>query len=80
MRVRIVVKDGKLGFFTEDGTFEQGGKQIFALRQQLGLAGLDIALDGPVEQHRHDDQPARTYNEQGQVSHSHDGGETLHPH
>ena len=40
MRVRIVVKEGKVGFFTEDGTFEQGATQIIALQQQLGLAGL----------------------------------------
>jgi len=80
MRVRIVVKEGKLGFFTETGTFIEGGQAIFALKQQLGLAGLEVALDGPVEQHRHDDQPAQTYTEQGQLSHSHDEGETFHRH
>lgn len=78
MRVRIVVKDGKVGFFTETGSFEAGGAAILALKQQLGLAGLKVELDGPVEQHRHDDQPARTYS--GQEQHSHDGGETYHSH
>jgi len=79
MRVRIVIKDGKLGFFTEDGTFEEGSAAILALKQRLGLAGLTVALDGPVEQHRHDDQPARTYSEQGQLGHTHDG-ESYHTH
>jgi|GEM_PF-1274453 len=79
MRVRIVVKDGKVGFFTETGGFVEGVEQLIALQQQLGLAGLNVQMDGPVEQHRHDDQPAQTYTEQGQL-HTHDGGETHHTH
>ena len=78
MRVRIVVKEGKVGFFTETGSFVEGGQAIFALKQQLGLSGLEVALDGPVEQHRHDDQPAQSYTEQDQ--HSHNEGETFHRH
>ena len=60
MQLRIVIlPDGRLGLYAEDGTFAQGEQAIAAVLAALGAAGIELAEVGSVEQHRHDDQPVR---------------------
>lgn len=56
MKAKIVITlDGQVSVVIEDGTFEAGRGAIEKLMSQLQAAGLDMALIGQVEQHRHDD-------------------------
>jgi hypothetical protein len=56
MKAQIAITtDGKLTIITQEGTFEQGQAILLELLQTLGVNGLDITVDGPIEQHRHDD-------------------------
>ena len=70
MKAKIVIGlDGSIGIVTEQGTFEAGSAKIEALLQALNLDGLDIRLEKPVEQHRHD-EPEKLHAHGGYV-HSH---------
>ena len=70
MKAKIVIGlDGSIGIVTEQGTFEAGSAKVEALLKALNLDGLDIRLDKPMEQHRHD-EPDKLHAHGGQV-HSH---------
>ncbi len=70
MKAKIVIGlDGSIGIVTEQGTFEAGSAKIEALLEALNLDGLDIRLEKPVEQHRHD-EPEKLHTHGGHV-HSH---------
>ena len=69
MKAQIVITpEGKVMLVTREGDFEAGSKKIKALLEALKLQGLDISLEGPIEQHRHDDESAGTVSHQ---AHSH---------
>lgn len=55
----------------EGSTFPEGARRIQELQALLAASGIPVELAGPIEQHRHDDQPV--YNSE----HTHDGT-TLH--
>jgi hypothetical protein len=60
MYLRIVIlPDGRLGLYSEDGSFAEGAQALAAVLATLGAAGIELDEIGRVEQHRHDDQPLR---------------------
>ena len=60
MQLRIVIlPDGRLGLYAEDGAFAEGERAIAEVLAALGAAGIELAEVGRVEQHRHEDQPVR---------------------
>jgi hypothetical protein len=60
MQLRIVIlPDGRLGLYSEDGSFAEGEQTIAAVLATLGAVGIELAEVGRVEQHRHDDQLVR---------------------
>lgn len=72
MAVRIVVTPtGKIGFFTESGTFEQGNAKVNELLAALGAGGLTFTEIGEPEQHRHDGEPETVLSAAHQMSHAH---------
>ena len=52
----VITDDGEIGFFAEDGTFEQGKRNIAALIALLQAEGIEFESIGQVEQHRHSDE------------------------
>ena len=59
---RIVITDeGEIGFFAEDGSFDQGKGNIAALIALLQAGGIEFESIGPVERHRHGDEMARLH-------------------
>ena len=55
MKANIVITlDGQVNIVTTEGTFEAGSLAIDKLLAALNLDGLNIKLDQPIEQHRHD--------------------------
>lgn len=70
MKARIVIGlDGNVGIITDEGTLESGSDRIKNLLRSLNISGLDIELDGEIEQHRHD-EPDRLH-AHGGLMHSH---------
>ena len=60
MHLRIVIlPDGRLGLYSEEGTFAEGEETLAEVLTTLGAAGIELAEVGRVEQHRHDDQQVR---------------------
>ncbi len=60
MQLRIVIlPDGRLGLYSEDGSFAESELALAAVLATLGAAGIELAAVGRVEQHRHEDQLAR---------------------
>jgi hypothetical protein len=56
MKARIVIMpNGEIGFFTEEGTFEAGKAKLEKLIQLLGANGVKLNQVNEPEQHRHDD-------------------------
>lgn len=56
MKAQIVVTlDGEIQVITREGNFEEGRLAIEQLLATLKAQGVNVELDGPVEQHRHDD-------------------------
>jgi hypothetical protein len=54
MRARIIIgPGGEIQVVTETGTFEAGRQAIEELVAALGIAGLGLQADRPIEQHRH---------------------------
>ena len=54
MKANIVITlEGQVQIITQEGSFEAGQAKIAALLAALQAQGLEISLDGPVEQHRH---------------------------
>ncbi len=60
MQLRIVIlPDGRIGLYSEEGSFAEGEQALAAVLASLGAAGIDLAEVGRIEQHRHDDQQVR---------------------
>jgi hypothetical protein len=57
----LLTPDGKLLVSVPEGTFEDARGAIEAVLRDLGLDGLPLVLETPIEQHRHesDDVEAR---------------------
>lgn len=56
MNAKIVITlEGQISIITQEGTFAAGKREIAGLLARLQANGLTVTLDGPVEQHRHDD-------------------------
>lgn len=54
MQGRIVVMpDGRLGLFVDEGSFEEGKQAILRLLAELKAAGIEVEAVGEVERHRH---------------------------
>lgn len=49
----VVTDDGQVGFFAEDGDFEQGKINIARFLQAIKAAGLNLDEVSDVEMHRH---------------------------
>ena len=59
MRIQVVIlPNGEVGLYTQDGSFAAGAAAIQALLAALAAAGLPCTLVGDVEQHRHAAEPA----------------------
>ena len=72
IKFRIVItEEGKLGFFTESGTFDQGNAQIEKLLAMLGSADFSFEEIGVPEQHRHDEDPEHVLSDAHAMSHAH---------
>lgn len=57
MKARIIIlPDGQVSAFTDEGSFDAGKAKIEALWQTLRASGLDFSEVGQVEQHKHDHQ------------------------
>jgi len=55
MQAQICISlDGTVTIVTREGTFEQGRERIEALLGTLRAQGLEVRLERPIEQHRHD--------------------------
>ena len=55
MKVKVIIlPDGNLSAFVEEGTYEEGKAKITKALQALGAAGVELKEVGKVEQHRHD--------------------------
>jgi hypothetical protein len=52
----LLTPDGKLLVSVPEGTFEEARAAIEAVLRDLGLDGLPLVLETPIEQHRHDDE------------------------
>ena len=68
----VITRSGEVGFFTDTGSFEDGKRQIAKLVAMMQAKTIPIALNGEVEQHRHDDMPIQ------QQAHIHDGSGPRH--
>lgn len=67
MKAKIMITlDGEIRMVTEEGSFEAGSDKIEKLLELLNLNGLDIKLDGAIEQHRHND-PEKLHTHQGRI-------------
>ena len=56
MKARIVIVNGQVSVFVEDGTFEEGKSAIAGLMASLGTQGIQFDAVSAVERHRHDDE------------------------
>ena len=56
MKARIVIVDGKVSVFVEEGSFEEGKSAIAGLMASLGAQGIQFDAVSTVERHRHDDE------------------------
>jgi hypothetical protein len=54
MKARIIIVNGQVSVFVEEGTFEEGKTAIADLYAQLGAAGIQFDTVSAVERHRHD--------------------------
>ena len=54
----VITDDGEIGFFAEDGTYQQGKQNIAALIALIQAQGIEFESIGQVEQHRHSDEMA----------------------
>ena len=54
----VITDDGQIGFFAEDGTYQQGKQNIAALIASIQAQGIEFESIGQVEQHRHSDEMA----------------------
>ncbi len=52
----VILPDGQISFFVDEGSFEEAREKLAALVRDLAAAGLNFSEIGTVEQHRHDDQ------------------------
>ena len=57
----VVTDDGEIGFFAEDGTFDQGKGNIAALIALLQAEGIEFESIGQVERHRHSTEMAQLH-------------------
>jgi endonuclease IV len=55
----LLTPDGKLLVSVPEGTFEEARAAIEAVLRDLGLDGLPLVLETPIEQHRHDAEDMR---------------------
>ena len=54
--LRVVIVDGKVSIFVEEGSFEEGKSAIAGLMASLGAQGIQFDAVSAVERHRHDDE------------------------
>ncbi len=72
MRIRIVLMpDGQIGLFSEQGTLADGERDLTRLLNELGATGIQFSQIGDVEQHRHDDTPTHQHIQEGAERHDH---------
>lgn len=72
MKAKVVIlPTGEISIVTQEGTFEGGQGKINALLAALNLEGLNIKLDKPMEQHRHDGPEGVHAHSHGGYTHSH---------
>lgn len=66
MKARIVIlPDGQISIFTDEGTLESGKLQIESILSALQASGLEFSEIGQVEQHKHAHEHA------GEHAHNH---------
>ena len=56
MKAKIIIVNGQVSVFVEDGTFEEGKQAITGLMAALGAQGIQFDAVSAVERHRHDDE------------------------
>jgi len=62
MKIRIIITpDGEIGFFADEGTFDQASEKLEMLKQDLQALGLALTDIGKIEQHKHDQEHAHTH-------------------
>ena len=54
----LLTPDGRVLVGAPEGTFAEARVAIEALLRDLGLDGLPLVLETPIEQHRHDAENA----------------------
>jgi len=55
MKARVVIlPNGQLSVFVDEGTFEEGRAKLEAFFKELGAKGIKIESVSQAEQHRHD--------------------------
>ena len=54
----VITDDGQIGFFAEDGSYQQGKQNIATLIALIQAQGIEFESIGQVEQHRHTDEMA----------------------
>lgn len=55
MKVRVIVlPNGQVSVFADEGTFDQAASKIEAIMAALGAQGIEFSEVGQVEAHRHD--------------------------
>ena len=52
----VITDDGQIGFFAEDGSYQQGKQNIAALIALIQAQGIEFESIGQVEQHRHTEE------------------------
>lgn len=62
MRIRVVIlPDGQISVFTDEGSFAEGKEKIEAVFAALQVKGIQFVETSPVEQHRHDHEPLESH-------------------
>ena len=57
----LLTPDGKLLVSVPEGTFQEARAAIEAVLRDLGLDGLPLVLETPIEQHRHDSEEVKVH-------------------
>lgn len=62
MKARVVIlPDGKVSFYVDEGSYEQASAKLQAVLTALGAAGVTFAETGQIEQHRHAHEHAENH-------------------
>lgn len=67
----VISDDLQVGFFAQDGTFEDGQRNLKALLALLDTEGSKVKEAGDIEQHRHTDEMNHLHDLSHAGGHSH---------